>query len=40
MAIYRLFSDFFDDYPNGLNLFTVLKIGFGRIFNFDFHEFH
>ena len=32
MAIYRLFSDFFDDCHNGLNLFTVLKIGFERLF--------
>lgn len=36
MAIYRLFSDFFDDYHNGLNLFTVLKIGFERLFNLIF----
>ena len=36
MAIYRLFSNFFDNYHNSLNLFAVLKIGFKRLFNLIF----
>ncbi len=36
MAIYRLFSNFFDEHHNSLNLFNLLKIGFKRLFNLIF----
>ena len=36
MAFHRLFSNFFDNHHNSLNLFTVLKIGFKRLFNLIF----
>ena len=36
MAIYRLFSNFFDEYHNSLSLFTVLKIGFKKLLDLIF----
>ena len=36
MTIYRFYSNFFDDYHNSLNLFTVLNIGFKKLFNLIF----
>ena len=36
MAIYRLFSNIFDNYQSSLNLFTNLKTSFKRLFFFIF----